>query len=635
MNRLPAFALLLCTAPVLADGPAPPPSRRPLAAGPAKFVDPRRGDDGHDGSRAHPWKTVARALRGLRPGDTLYLRGGVYREPVRIALAGRKDAPITLRSFPGEQAILDTGIAEFFIDPAKSWEPAPGGAPGEYRSRRRFPNLRDVMGSFGDSMVGLHTYHHAKDLRAAGEIWKIPEGKDPREADVEPVYCGPGLWYDRDTGHIHVRLAHTHLPGLPNYEGETDPRKLPLVIAPFRALPLHLDGARHVVLQDLVIRGGGHDTVVLDQAGDVELDNLTIFAGTYGIRARGTQRLRLVNCGVFGSVPPWCFRSDTSLRSYPGRPHRDITRFGTHALLVADAGREFSVFFYPFNDDWEIAHCEFAGAHDGVYLGGITLRFHHNRIHSLQDDGIYLSPMYPRHLPEPAVLDVYQNHFTGCLTALAFGGPEQTTDLVRIYRNIIDLRRPVPTGRPREKGAAPGLNTGKVMGDHGSPPWPRMHLYHNTFVMAGPSRSADMAVLNAAKEERPRRVFNNAFVHLARLPALRVPGAALAHQDGNLYWHPGLDAKRAKAFFRRYRNSPAFAADRKAYPPGLTAHPKFPGEGDYRTRPGSPLVDAGVALPADWPDPLREKDRGKPDIGALPLGVAAWPTGREGGKGEK
>jgi len=56
---------------------------------------------------------------------------------------------------------------------------------------------------------------------------------------VKPVYCGPGIWYDKDRGRIHVRLAHTNIR-LPeeaqhtvvNYRGERDPRRLPLVIAP-------------------------------------------------------------------------------------------------------------------------------------------------------------------------------------------------------------------------------------------------------------------------------------------------------------------------------------------------------------------------------------------------------------------
>ena len=37
-------------------------------------------------------------------------------------------------------------------------------------------------------------------------------------------------------------------------------------------------------------------------------------------------------------------------------------------------------------------------------------------------------------------------------------------------------------------------------------------------------------------------------------------------------------------------------------------------------------IDAGVDLPGDWPDPLRTKDAGKPDLGALPLGAEPFPV---------
>ena len=50
-------------------------------------------------------------------------------------------------------------------------------------------------------------------------------------------------------------------------------------------------------------------------------------------------------------------------------PARDITRFNTHALLVSDANREFSVYAYPFSDDWEIAYSDFSDAHDDLHPG--------------------------------------------------------------------------------------------------------------------------------------------------------------------------------------------------------------------------------------------------------------------------
>jgi hypothetical protein len=43
-------------------------------------------------------------------------------------------------------------------------------------------------------------------------------------------------------------------------------------------------------------------------------------------------------------------------------------------------------------------------------------------------------------------------------------------------------------------------------------------------------------------------------------------------------------------------------------------------------RPARPS-NAGVEIPKDWPDPLRDQDQGKPDIGALPFGAQPLQVG--------
>src|SRR5262245_6556818 len=122
--------------------PLPEPADRPRDRGPAYFVDAARGDDRKDGSEKAPWKTVNHALRQLSAGDTLYLRGGTYAENVYCAVAGTADKPITIRSFPGEQAVIDVGIPEFRADAASAWVAVEKGAPGEYRSAKAYRNVR-------------------------------------------------------------------------------------------------------------------------------------------------------------------------------------------------------------------------------------------------------------------------------------------------------------------------------------------------------------------------------------------------------------------------------------------------------------------------------------------------------------
>jgi hypothetical protein len=634
--------------------PLPPPSERPLAGGPAIFVDPARGKDDGDGSEKSPWRTVNHALRRLSPGDTLYLRGGVYHENVYCAAAGRKDAPITLRSYPGERAVLDGGLPEFRDDPAHAWEPYPQGGPGEYRSARPYKNIRDVVGLFGDSNIGLQTYWHPADLRAANELW---EADPDKKFMVLPVYCGPGLWYDKASGHIHVRLAHTHLDvlGPANYRGEVDPRKLPLVIAPFHSVPLFVDQAMHVRFQDLVIRGGGHNSVVLNHGIDLEFDGVTVFAGTYGLRARGTGPLRIVHSGIYGMIPPWAFRDENGLYTYsprysdpfvpPPAPtnERNIARLPTHAVVVTEGSYEFEVFHYPYNHDWDVSHSEFADGHDGVYLSGHHVRFHHNWVDHFQDDAIYLSSPSPNFNND---IHVSENLITRCFTAFAcntLGGPRGN---IYICRNVVDMRGGVHFNRPSLKSPKGWIAAGHIFLVHGGDVRgiESLFFYQNTFVGWTYNVGYCLRTWANTHPESVRRVFNNVFVHLNHYPALDVLSAP-AHDlqiDGNLHWCPLADAKLPANFLEQVRKCAASERNRKTHPTGWAANdlvgdPRFvsfapdpAARNDYRLHKDSPAAGKGVVLPKEWEDPLRPAASGKPDIGALPLGGEPPHFGRHG-----
>ena len=65
------------------------------------------GSDAARGSRRHPFGTLDHALRRLRYGQRLYVRGGTYRERVKLRAApGRRDARVRVRNFPGERPVL-------------------------------------------------------------------------------------------------------------------------------------------------------------------------------------------------------------------------------------------------------------------------------------------------------------------------------------------------------------------------------------------------------------------------------------------------------------------------------------------------------------------------------------------------
>src|SRR6185369_13448456 len=92
-----------------------------------------------------------------------------------------------------------------------------------------------IGGNFADSMIPLMGYHFLVDLRDSSMNWDVESKSDGSEG----VYCGPGVYFAPETGRIHARLAPTTLKALgdENYHGETDPRKLPLIIGGLTAEP--------------------------------------------------------------------------------------------------------------------------------------------------------------------------------------------------------------------------------------------------------------------------------------------------------------------------------------------------------------------------------------------------------------
>ena len=73
------------------------------------FVVSPQGAPGGDGSKARPWdlQTALHHPEAVKPGDTIWLLGGVYRGAFKSRLKGTPDAPITVRLAPGERATIE------------------------------------------------------------------------------------------------------------------------------------------------------------------------------------------------------------------------------------------------------------------------------------------------------------------------------------------------------------------------------------------------------------------------------------------------------------------------------------------------------------------------------------------------
>ncbi len=638
--------------------PLPQSVKAPLAVGPKLFVDAVPGNDTGAGSPAAPWKSLAHATRQLQPGDTLYLRGGMYYEKVSLTRSGTTNAPITIASFPGELAVIDGGLREFLDSPATSWEPCAGGAEGEFVSTKTYLHADDrkvptqflpaswepmwgieeerplALGCFADSMVPLHGYRLAVDLRSTNELW-LAGKQGMRDTGF---YCGPGLWFNRSAGRLHIRLTHTKLAGLGDraYRGETDPRKLPLVIAlGFGDDVLRVNGVKHVRLHGLVLRGAtGSPMIHLYGSQHIELDHVTVFGGFPALLVNASQNIRVTHSAFRGNAAPWT-----------GRAHMKYRGTASYQIVLRND--------QPGNENLEFAHCEFTDDHDFAFLRyAKNLQFHHNFVDNFTDDGMECGAKLRSH-----TIYIHQNRIGACLGVFQqheIEKDEAPLDHdakagVFIFRNVFDFRAGVYYQTPAQPDPTGAFlhHEGHLASDHGGPIWPVMRVYHNTFLRRTPTyRDYFLFGLGAAGLKHTERdVFNNLFVQIEKVPGtgfagIKEPGNV--REGGNILWGVKDGPLLTGDPFAKFRASPLFTASKKFYEPGLTTHdrvadPKFvslPADDsqpvDLRLQPGSPALSGGQRLPTEWPESVHATYKDAPHIGAIPLGVQPWGVGVNG-----
>ena len=94
----------------------------------------RDGADGNSGlDRDSAFRHVGHGISQLDTGDTLLIAGGVYTEHVTI----HQKSGVTIRSLPGEHAIIDGARDDFREAPDLLWKP--GSVPGEFVSVHTSP----------------------------------------------------------------------------------------------------------------------------------------------------------------------------------------------------------------------------------------------------------------------------------------------------------------------------------------------------------------------------------------------------------------------------------------------------------------------------------------------------------------
>jgi len=181
------------------------------AATAAEIVVAPDGDDAAAGTREAPLATLQTAVDRARPGDTVLVRGGVYRETVRLTRSGRPDAPIRLMGMPGEEVVLSGA------DPLDlAWQKAEGKvyrAKTDKRFHQLFLNGRMMVEArwpnqrFPDQVWDKTTWANAGDGSAYGRM-------------VDPALAGTGVDFTGCVATLNVgswktyrRIVRDHAAG--------------------------------------------------------------------------------------------------------------------------------------------------------------------------------------------------------------------------------------------------------------------------------------------------------------------------------------------------------------------------------------------------------------------------------------
>ena len=255
------------------------------------------GSSGGDGSVARPWDLTT-ALNGgngkVQPGDTIWLRGGTYTSAINTTVAGTATAPIVVRQYPGERAILDanggtsgTTRGDFFIVSGSYvtfWGfEVMDSDPNRLTSTR--PNLVIANASHlkfinlivHDGGIGFYTYPEQTDIEINGCLiynngWQQPDFGNGHgiyaKSSAGPVYLRDNIVFNQFGYGIHI-YANAGSGGVNNIHVEGN--------VSFNNGAVDADPANSPNAN--ILYGGGDPA-----SGGSIVDNMTFFSPNVGVQ---------------------------------------------------------------------------------------------------------------------------------------------------------------------------------------------------------------------------------------------------------------------------------------------------------------------------------------------------------------
>jgi len=254
------------------------------------------GSSAGDGSVSRPWD-LPTALNGgngkVQPGDTIWLRGGTYTSAINTTVTGTAAAPIVVRQYPGERAILDanggtsgTSRGDFFIVSGSYvtfWGfEVMDSDPNRLTSTR--PNLVIANASHlkfinlivHDGGIGFYTYPEQTDIEIYGCLiynngWQQPDFGNGHgiyaKSTSGPVYLRDNVIFNQFGYGVHV-YANAGSGGVNNIHVEGN---VSFNNGAIDADPVNSPNAN-------ILYGGGDPAT-----GGGVVDNMTFFSPNVGV----------------------------------------------------------------------------------------------------------------------------------------------------------------------------------------------------------------------------------------------------------------------------------------------------------------------------------------------------------------
>ena len=589
------------------------------------YISPT-GDDDNNGSISAPWKDLEQATDNLVAGNTLILRGGVYRlqKTFNIRCNGTAEAPITIKAYPGEKPILDGALVEFTTAPNNVWEEVDT-SRHIYRSVNTYP-LSNKYSVFLDASEGgyqLNAYVDSVPFYSDNEVFN----------GDNDYYVGPGIYYDENDEHIYIRtqysryqkLSNETLPDLPGVADipdlllpeNQDPRQTKLHIGDFSTVVI-VEGS-YINIDGIDIQNKRVALRVEENIHDINISNGKIQGGRYGISLpNGTHDITMDNIDFPCNVPIWIARSDVK------RP-QDSPPGDMYEGAAVNMDSTYNV---------HILNSRIKSCFDGIHFAKFAHDIHieYNSFDDIRDDTTQMATSGYNY-------ELNNNTITHAYLGFSYNGTgnKELTKVgtTFIHHNIIDTSKAQLLGREDPQDLLPvymkgfensGWGSGRSFGAHDSnsvttpDPW---KIYNNTLLVMNGGDIRGFGTCYTHDEfdtTQPHEVYNNIMFMLGDKHMGRGcrgnDGSTI--MDGNLYWRVGDTF--TKDFFYLFdyesgsggdsfnsldelKNSDFFTNSQTHYTPGweangLEADPEL--SEAYRPAVGSVAATGAIDLNSSW-----------------------------------